>query len=289
MGTPWLGENGSSQEMVLTESFYSQIEQTGEGDLVLFRDAVLTYCAALKEKKPFRLSGSPEALELMGWMNIEFEEGEGSGRSFLDPARSPNGDARALASGQSFPITPLNWYREQGYLGTTLFSALVRSSYGPDEPGFFPTQSELGFYFSEDKLLRDGVRWDDEYLEECQLFFFEELTPSELVEHVYARLPREAREHGTPFIEALEGVAFLIGEQTENLGPLTEFFRGLLVSTAEWPGLKAVLQVKEWNEESVAAALSGAETPHWLADCPVEPQQILVACGPDLLRWRAGL
>jgi hypothetical protein len=278
----------------LTKSFFSQIEHTGQGDLILFRDAVLTYCAALKLKLPFTFWGSPEAVGLVRWMNMKFEEGSESGRSYLDPSReSEAGERRLLVSGQNLPSTPLSWYRDQGYLGTTLFAALVRSSYGPDEPGFFPTQSELGFYFSESKLLSEQARWDDQYLSECQSFFFEELTPAELVEQVYSRLGDEARERGKPYTESLEGVAFLVGEQTETLVPLTEFFRGLLLSSEPWPELQFILtEVDEWNEEAVQQAWEGCErspfSHHLFESIPVESPSVLTACGPELLGWRAG-
>ena len=112
----------------MTQSFYSQISHTGPGDLVLFRDAVLTYCASLKLKQRFVFSGSSEAADLMSWMKIEFEEGSESGRSYLDPSRiSEQTTAQLLVPARDLPTTPLAWYREQGYLGTTLFAALVRS------------------------------------------------------------------------------------------------------------------------------------------------------------------
>ena len=277
----------------MTKSFFSQIEHTGEGDLIFFRDAVLTYCAALKLKLPFYFSGSAEARGLLRWMNVEFEEGSNSGRSYLDPSRGTEGtESRLLVSGQTLPSTPLGWYRDQGYLGTTMFSALVRSSYGPDEPGFFPTQSELGFYFSESKLLSEHARWDEGYLLECQSFFFEELTPAELVELIYSRLGSQARERGKPYIESLEGVAFLIGEQTETLVPLTKFFRELLVSTEPWPELQSILgRADEWSEETVQQAWEECErsvySTHLFESIPIEPALVLTACGPEILKWRA--
>jgi hypothetical protein len=277
----------------LTQNFSCQIEQTGEGDLILFRDAVLTYCAALKEKRPLVFSGTDVAAELLGWMRIDTEQSEERGRSFLDPSRGCEGEqSRTLVSGQNLPSTPLSWYRDQGYLGTTMFAALVRSSYGPDEPGFFPTQAELGFYFDEEKLVSDQVRWDEEYLEECQSFFFEELTPAELVEQAYSRLPGEARKRGEQHTESLEGVAFLIGEQTETLVPLTEFFRGLLLSSEPWPELKSILDgVEEWNEDAVQQVWSETDhsrvTEKLFEQIPLEPHAVMLACGPELLRRRA--
>ena len=70
MGTVPRVENGSVQETVL--NYYSQIEKVGEGDLRFFRDAVLAYCASLKEKEEFHFSGPAEARKLLAWLGIRF-------------------------------------------------------------------------------------------------------------------------------------------------------------------------------------------------------------------------
>ena len=265
-------------------NYYSQIENVGEGDLKSFRDAVLAYCASLKEKQEFHFSGSAEAEELLGWLGVRFSRATAGGK--------PWSEGRLLAETETLPTTPLADFRSRGYLGTTLFAALVRSSYGPDEPGFFPTQSELGFYFEEAKLRSGDARWDQEYLDECQAFFFEELTPAELVEEVYSLLPERAAAVGESHRESLEGAAFLIGEQTETLLPLTNFFEHILVSTKPLPELKKVLEsVDDWSEEKVEQAWLGCQPSGYarevFEDLPIDAHLVLQACGPKLLTWRS--
>ena len=203
----------------------------------------------------------------------------------------PWADGRTLASTETFPATSLAEFRSRGYLGTTLFAALVRSSYGPDEPGFYPTQSELGFYFEEAKLISGKARWDEDYLAESQEFFFEELTPAELVEEVYALVP-QAAEAGEPHRESLEGVAFLIGEQTETLLPLSRFFQELLVSNQPLPELKTLVgAVEGWSEEEVEQAWESCGPSDYAREVfcglPIEAPVVLQACGPKLLGWRS--
>lgn len=265
-------------------NYYSQIERVGEGDLTTFRDAVLTYCAALKAKDDFYFSGSAEAGELLRWLGIHFKE------TSVESESPPWSEGRSLARTAALPKTALADFRSRGYLGTTLFAALVRSSYGPDEPGFFPTQSELGFYFEESKLLSGEARWDEDYLEECQEFFFEELTPAELVDEVYALVP-QAAEGGEPHRESLEGVAFLIGEQTTTLLPLTRFFKEILVSNKPLPELSTLVKsVDGWTEEEVQGAWESCAPSEYAREVfsglPIDAHVVLQACGPELLAWR---
>lgn len=266
-------------------NYYSQIEGVGEGDLTSFRDAVLTYCAALKEKEDFYFSGSIEARNLLRWLGVRFKEAAAGSKT------SRWSEGRNLAGTGALPATALAEFRSLGYLGTTLFAALVRSSYGPDEPGFFPTQSELGFYFEESKLLSGEARWDEDYLEECQEFFFEELTPAELVDEVYALVP-QAADAGESHRESLEGVAFLIGEQTKTLLPLARFFQELLVSVKPLPELgKLVESVDGWGEEEVEQAWESCAPSEYAREVfsglPIEAPVVLQACGPKLLGWRS--
>lgn len=275
----------------MAHRYLSQIMSTGPGDLVSFRDAVLTYCAALKEKQPFHFQGSDEAGFLLSWLGVEYLSGTGEGRSYQDPSRANGGEVRLLPSGTKLPQTPLASFRDKGYLGTTLFAALVRSSYGPDEPGYFPTRSELGFYFEESALRRES-RWDEDYLEECQDFFFEELTPAELVAEAFSLLGSEAAERGAPFREALEGVAFLIGEQTRTLLPLAQFFQQLLVSREPLPELREIASSDDWSVERLEADWGRGPLSEYgrrvFTEPAVKPHLVLQACGPELLRWRAG-
>lgn len=265
--------------------YYSQIDSVGEDDLTAFRDAVLTYCAALREKEDFHFSGTAEAGRLLRWLGIRYKQ------AAEESGSSPWSQARNLAETGALPTTALADFRDRGYLGTTLFAALVRSSYGPDEPGFFPTQSELGFYFEESKLLSGEARWDEDYLEECQEFFFEELTPAELVDEVYALVP-QAADAGEPHRESLEGVAFLIGEQTETLLPLTRFFQELLVSVKPLPELRKLVEsVDGWSEEEVERAWEGCGPSDYAREVfsglPIGAPVVLQACGPELLGWRS--
>jgi len=216
--------------------------------------------------------------------------------AFVDPSRSAGfSDFVELVSARSLPETSLADFRSKGYLGVTLFAALVRSSYGPDEPGFFPTQSELGFYFDPTLLLTGQARWGEDYLEECQDFFFEELTPAELLGLSLSSLPNPVGEQHSRFQSELLGVAFLIGEQGRSLLPLTQFLDRLLGSRAGARELEAfVKSVSEWKRETVNAAwekLSTADRSIIRQEVlgPVSGQaaDVLLACGRELLEWRA--
>lgn len=265
--------------------YSSRIPATGEGDLVFFRDATLAYCAARREGVPFHLNAPEEALELARWLGLEFEVGE-EGRTLTVPADS-----------STLPNKPLASFREEGFLGQTLFSALVRSSYGPDEEGYFPTKSELGFYFDEALLLSGSARWDEEYLQECQQFFFEELTPAELLEESLKRLPPEMRERAAPFQNELLGVAFLLGEQSSSLQPLSGFFRALLNSRKEEAFRPVLHSVERWDADSLEGAWKRLDDStrqnlqnSFLTSHPGgRPPQLLLALGRDLVEWKAGL
>jgi hypothetical protein len=280
----------------VSDCFVSRIERTGPGDLVLFRDAVLTYCAALRKKCSCHVQADGPARELLEWLGVPCEPGPKEGIAFVDPTRASHFPKSVmLAPGRDFPDTPLSEFRDRGYLGVTLFAALVRSSYGPDEPEYYPTQSELGFYFEEDGLLREAVRWDSEYLEECQAFFFEELTPAELLNLSLASLPDDLRTPRERFEAELLGVAFLIGEQGHSLRPLSKFLGQLLRPGTVTEELRAFLSsVSVWDQETVSEAweaLAGpsreALTESLLAPVEEQAEAVLLACGRDLLQWRA--
>jgi hypothetical protein len=185
-------------------------------------------------------------------------------------------------------------YREDGYLGETLFAALVRSSYGPDEEGFFPTKSELGFYFNEERLLTGKARWSEEYLRNCQQFFFEELTPAELLQHSLRPLSEQLQRQAEPFEKELSGVAFLVGEQSSSTDPISRFFEKLLLPEPE-VGLRTLLQVTpDWNEEGIHKAwdeldesVRGGLQAGLFAPVAEQATQVLVALGRDLVEWKA--
>ena len=255
-------------------------------DLGMFRDAVLLYCEALRRKQPFHCSAGAETSRLLSWLGIEFEpSGAGQDLSLLE----------LLPQSSGLPNTPLASFREQGYLGRTLFAALLRSSYGPDEEGYFPTQSELGFYFEREQVRPGPVRWDQEYLDECQEFFFEELTPAELLEETLQFLPPEARGGAERFREELEGVAFLVGEQESMLRPLVNLMTALLVGRAGGKELSELLgAVKEWTREAFDSAWNELGQPardgiagQILGGVEAESSVVLLACGRRLLEWRS--
>lgn len=263
---------------------------------MLFRDAVLSYCAALKSKGRFSVVGPPEAHDLLQWMGVECSEGGEDGRCYLDPSRSaPNAESVRLADASTLPSQSLSSYRREGLLGVTMFSALVRSSYGPQEPEYFPTQLELSIYFDPAELHSGPARWDEEYLQECQSFFFEELTPVELLEEVYYRLPGALRENGKAFSATLQGLVFLLAQQSEDLPGLSRFFHRLLSRDNSLPELRTLLQsVDRWEEPALVTAWDDLESAvreqlesQLLSDVPVEPASLLFACGRELLQWRA--
>lgn len=270
--------------MILTHNYSSLVKKTGPGDLPLFRDAVLTYCAALRAEEPFYAQGPPEALELLRWMGIQYQLPSQPGRSL------------EFGDESGFPASSLADFRVQGYLGVALFAALVRSSYGPDDEGFFPTRAELGFYYDQ-SLLRSGpARWDQDYLDDCQAFFFEELTPAELVRLTLDELDEGRQEKATHYRETLEGVAFLVGEGLTRLTPLVTLFSALLTS-APLPSLAALLEVTpDWSRAQVEQAWNALqpEQREGLRNelgipRQVEALEVLYACGAPLLRVRAQL
>ena len=281
----------------MSTTFFSKIERTGEGDLTLFRDAVVTYCAALRAKKPFHCEAHPDAVPLLQWLGVEFQAEQGGAKSYADPTRLDlYTEPTRLPQADGLPNSPLADFRERGLLGTTLFAALVRSSYGPDEPGYFPTQSELGFYF-EDSLIRDGeVLWDEDYLTECQEFFFEELTPDELLANTLDAC-QGVGEDVENYRAELKGVLFLIGEREQNLKPLKGFLERLLQSGSQMPQLNEFLNsISQWDRETVQQAWT-ALNPNsresiqrdLIGPAQVDPEDILLACGRELLNRRAGL
>lgn len=281
----------------MSRSFVSQISALGPGDLVSFRDTVITYCAALRLGEKLVFSGPSEAEDLLHWLGVDFERGEQSGLTYCDPSRKDSvEECHLLADGAQFPQTSLQDFRSQGYLGNTLFAALVRSSYGPDEAEYFPTKSELGFYFDQDLLRQGEVRWDEDFLQDCQQFFFEELTPAEMLSLALAPLPQELREGAVPFEAELLGVAFLVGEQATTLGPLSQFFRNLLSPEKSVPELKHFISLTpSWDETTVSSIweMTDPELVETLKNglfAPVADQipELLVACGETLITWRAG-
>lgn len=281
---------------------YSHLPTTGDGDLVLFRDAAITYAACRRQGGVLLLESSESARDLLEWLGIDGERsGPAEGIAYLDPARqSPEGlEIRSLPAWTRQTLS-LESFRQQGYVAEAMFAALIRSSYGPDRLDFFPTRSELGFYFDDSLLLSGPARWDQEYLTLCQAFFMEELMPAELLEKSFALLPAP-RRHGLAqasrrWDPELRGVTFLVASELVSLLPLARLLEGLLALDAPVGGLKELVQgVETWERDSWSAAWQAQpeERRQRLAAalCPEFTEQaepILYAAGPELLLWRAG-
>jgi hypothetical protein len=284
-------------------TYFCSVPVVGEGDLVLFRDAAVTYSACRRHDQALIVEAPAEAWDLLSWLGVEAGAGLPHGIAYLDPQRTPSEgvEARPLAAWNSGRLS-LESFRQKGYLAETMFAALIRSSYGPDSLDFFPTRSELGFYFDDSLLLEGEARWNEDYLGVCQAFFMEELMPGELLAKSIGLLPAERRESllelSSRWEVELQGVTFLVASQLETLLPLARLLSGLLGLNSGRDGsrgLKELVQsVQVWDQPGWTAAWNGqpAERRQALAAelCPEFAEQaepILFTAGPDLLLWRA--
>lgn len=284
---------------------YVILAEHGPGDLCAFRDAAITYAAARRAKARLVVEGTETARDLLDWLGIEAMEGGSQdlpwGGAYLDPARNlPTPvPVRRLSAWGDLPRLSLESFRQQGYVAETMFAALIRSSYGPDSLDFFPTRSELGFYFDDGLLLLGKARWDEDYLEACQAFFMEELMPAELVAKSIAMVSRERRASLTEMAQRweteLHAVTFLVCAGLERLAPLAALVSGLLALNSPAPGLKELVQsVELWDGSGWASAWNGQPPLQREALarelCPGFEEQaeaILFTAGPELLLWRA--
>jgi hypothetical protein len=274
------------------------------GDLLAYRDAAITYAASRRRQALLSIEAGPEAWDLLSWLGIEgVETVPASGSiTYLDPSRSPAAgvQARALPAWGAWNLS-LRWFREQGYVGEAIFAALIRSSYGPEAMDFFPTRSELGFYYDDSLLLSTPARWDQEYLDASQAFFMEELMPAELLEkalQVLPKQPREALERSAgDWMQELHGVTFLLASELRTLLPLSRLLRNLLTPEAPAPRLKELLEgLRVWDRAGWSSAWNAIPEPDRLAlsqalcaDFSAQAEAVLFTAGPSLLRWRAGL
>lgn len=284
---------------------YVILAEHGPGDLCAFRDAAITYSAARRSKARLEIEGSEAARDLLDWLGIEAMEGGRPdlpwGGAYLDPSRTlPTPvPVRRLPPWSDLPQLSLESFRQQGYVPEAMFAALIRSSYGPNSLDFFPTRSELGFYFEDSLLLPGPARWDEEYLEACQTFFMEELMPAELVAKSIAMVPRERRaslaERAQRWETELHAVTFLVCAELERLAPLAALVSGLLALNSPAPGLKELVQsVELWDGPGWASAWNGQPPQQRQALarelCPgfeELAEAILFTAGPELLLWRA--
>jgi hypothetical protein len=283
---------------------YNHLPHLGDDDLVFFRDAAITYAACQRQRGLLRLEASAEAWDLLQWLGIEgTAEGASEGIAYLDPSRNadePAVQVRVLPSWQG-PGLSLESFRQQGYVPEAMFATLIRSSYGPDRLDFFPTRSELGFYFEESLLLSGTSRWDQDYLAACQAFFMEELTPAELLANSMALWPVAQRQSAVVQTQVerweneLHGVTFLVASELETLRPLADLLAALLALDSPVPGLHELVSgVASWDVASWSAAWASLPQEHrqQLSEqlCPgfaAQAEAILYAAGPEFLLWRA--
>ncbi len=287
----------------MSATYFTAVPSSGDGDLLAFRDAAITYAACRRNDGSFRWQADPAVELLFDWLGLEGQSGEPEGVSYLDPSRSTvrGVQARSLADGTALSGFSLDALRTEGMVAEAVFAALIRSSYGPDGLDYFPTRSELGFYFDEAILLQGQARWDEDYLQACQAFFMEELTPAELVEKSLASLPwttkKQLQTDAERFTEELHGVTFLVAEELLNLKPLARLLERLLSPERTLPALSELLQSSgsEWSRErwtsswSALSEQSRSELEQELCSGFAErAPDILFTAGPELLRWRAG-
>ena len=261
-----------------------------------FRDFCFQDCAALRAEKRW----VPDLTDIQRfychWLGLDPGKASAS-----EPVVGDSELLSKLSAPDGLPVQSLANFREKGYLGEALYAALIRSSYGSDRADFFPTRSELGFYFDLNEIRTESLRWDKEYLSACQKFFIEELTPEELVDRVFLLL--EEREIELAGLRErweieLRGVAFLVGEEQQTLLPLVNLFFGLLGRKVGTPHqelgrLKPLLSLDPWSREAVEAELSGMSTEEQSTvleglglEGPEQLVDILYACGPEFLAWR---
>jgi hypothetical protein len=284
----------------MTETYFCSLPS--EGDLVVFRDAAITYAACRRQGRVLRIQADGDAWDSLSWLGVEGRQaGSPEGLAYLDPERTVAAgvEVRPLPAWGSLPRPSLRSFRCQGFLPEAMFAALIRSSYGPDAMDFFPTRSELGFYFDEALLLPGQARWEEGYLEACQAFFMEELMPAELVRKsldCLAGARREALEKLCHrFREELHGVTFLVASELVTLKPLAELLQALLLPGPPPAGLEELLQDSgEWDRDVWSrrwACLPGGLR-QGLAEelCPGfagQAEDILFTAGAGLLCWRA--
>lgn len=286
-----------------SQTYFSPVPRIGSGDLVFFRDACVTSAAARRWDSEFFHQAPPEAVDMLRWLGIQGTDGSEAGRCFLDLERR-HSDARScdqvtvLAATSNFPSRSLDEYRGAGYLAETMFATLVRSSYGPDSLEFFPTLSELGFYFDEALLLSGEARWEEEYLTLCQAFFMEELTPTELLEKSLDLFDQETKNalsrQSMRWQQELHGVTFLVASGLETLKPLSTLLSALLGEGTGIPELGALItRGTQWTSDVVDEVWESFATDtkqRILKElCPGFPdlvKEILYTLGPEFLAWR---
>lgn len=271
----------------MAADFYSKIETQGRGDLVAFRDAALTFSRAFSLGETLYLDADPEATELAAWLGIAFETGTAGAASCIDESRRqsfPDRELTVLCDAGSLPTVSVAEYRKRGLLGETVFAALVRSSYGPDTPDYFPTRSELKVTFDEHPLREGAALWDEDYLQQCQEFFMEELTPTQLLSRVLQVFDSEKRAQLEQALEPWESVLrsaiFLVGETSTSLAPLALFLERLLKGEPI-PGVSL--------QDPLPPDQRGLLEQYLFVGFEELSEELIYALGPEFLGWRCGL
>lgn len=289
---------------MMKQPFFILVDESARQAIVPFRDAAFTYVAACRQGGELVITASDYDKELLAWLGIaerraEKERVEGYG-AYIDPTAEglpPDIPRRYLPSWGDNPKPSLVSLREQGFVAEAVFAALIRSSYGPESFDFFPTRSELGFYFEDSQIL-DTVRWDPEYLKAAQEFFMEELMPAELLAKALDVFPQETRrqlqQRSQSFEEELHGVTFLVCSDLEMMAPLAKLLESLLTPRA-FPStvLKDLLATLDgWDRTAWSQGWSALQDKErlQLAEglCPGfcdQAEAILFTAGPRLLQW----
>lgn len=280
------------------------IEDREDDSLIAFRDAVLTFAACRFYRGELAVKVSERACGHLNWLGLhDFSRVNNlKGLAYLDPSRRLEGasvmSGISLADGSRLPQSGLLDLRKRGYLAETVFASLVRSSYGPASATYFPTRSELGIYFDDKLILKDSARWSETYLDACQAFFLEELTPDELVskslDYLFFTEGIIQDAYLGQWQEELRSVAFLAASELEGLLPLARLFKALLAvelppGTPRLPKFTAdSWDVGSWNSAWNSMPIKDRDV---IADrlCPGLTglaKDILYALGPTFLAWR---
>ena len=160
-----------------------------------FRDAALTHSAAQAAQKPFYLEGPEEALEEARWLGLEFEPGPARGCCFLGPGSTRKAlqqrgglDLRWLPCMGEASNPSTRRFRERGFEGRSLFSALIYSIYGPRDSSRIYRASES---FFEEKWIRfkgagrESLGWPSGHLVDIQRRLDFEAEPETILDQVF--------------------------------------------------------------------------------------------------------
>ncbi len=173
----------------------------------------------------------------LDWLELPYRDSAADGLAPPEGLASPGGKTPLPSELARLPalVDPagrsLDALRSEGYLSETVFAALIRANYGEASSDYFPTRMELSLTYDPGGLREGESRWDEGYLEECQRFFMEELTPSEALRKVGEELTGEARLAYDALLEEAreecEGLVLLAVEAAPRLRPVVELLNRL--------------------------------------------------------------